>query len=273
MSKINKEEAIQKLKGLVDKIDSLKNEPNTLESPEFKRWKRKTEITLEHIFGKNSKNIKELKRIDYYPSKLGPWSPIERITVFQNDLENTKVLLNSMIEEIEEFWEEDKSPENINEGKKTMSDLYNEKSIWELIETEYNINKKQFGKRINFVKEKFKHNIIFRDVGQAFYLAKNGFNKPAVILSGGIIEELLRFYLESHKIKSKGETFEKYLDACVENKLLKSAISKLSDSFRHFRNLVHLQREKSKKDTLSKSTAIGAVATIFTLINDFERKT
>jgi len=147
---------------------------------------------------------------------------------------------------------------------------YDLRSIWELIEAEYGINKRQFGKKINFVDEKFRREIIFRDVAQAFYLAKNGLNKPAVILSGGIVEELLRLYLKSHNIKPDKESFEKYVEACVDNKLLTSAISKLSDSVRHFRNLVHLQREKSKKDSLSKSSALGAVSTIFTLINDFE---
>lgn len=118
MSKINKEEAIQKLQGSVDKIDSLKNEYNTTESPKFKKWKRKTEIALIHIFSENSKHIMELKNIDYYPSKLGSWKDNERITVFQNDLENAKVLLNSMIEEIEEYWEEGISTDNINKENK-----------------------------------------------------------------------------------------------------------------------------------------------------------
>ena len=114
MSKINKEEAIQKMKGLEDKIDSLKNEYNTLKSPEFKKWKRKTEITLKYIFGEKSGHIKEFMKIYFYPSTLGPWTDNKRITVFQNDLENAKVLLNSMIEEIEEYWEEDISSNNIN---------------------------------------------------------------------------------------------------------------------------------------------------------------
>lgn len=156
------------------------------------------------------------------------------------------------------------------QNSKMIIDSFNEKNVWVAIGKEYNINKIKFGRRINFVKEKFKREVIFRDVGQAFYLAKNGFNKPAVILSGGVMEELLRLYLDSHNIKSDKETFEKYIDACIENKLLESSVSKLSESIRYFRNIVHLEREKSPKQTISKSTALGAVSAIFSLLNAFK---
>jgi hypothetical protein len=62
---------------------------------------------------------------------------------------------------------------------------------WKDIEKEYDISKRAFGKKINFVKEDFKRKIIFRDIEQAYFLASNGFCKPAVILAGGVIEELL----------------------------------------------------------------------------------
>ena len=60
------------------------------------------------------------------------------------------------------------------------------------IEKEYEVSKKTFGKKINFVRDRFKKEIIFRDVGQAHALAQEGFNKPSVVLSGSVIEEMLR---------------------------------------------------------------------------------
>ena len=63
---------------------------------------------------------------------------------------------------------------------------------WDDIETEYHISKRSFGKKINFVKDEFKRKIIFRDIEQAHFLASNGYYKPAVILAGGVTEELLR---------------------------------------------------------------------------------
>ena len=140
---------------------------------------------------------------------------------------------------------------------------------WDKIEKEYDINKIAFGKKIVFVKPKDKRDIIFRDVGHAYILANTDFFKPAVILAGGVIEELLRLYLKHKKIKPPSNTFNSYIKTCEENGLLKSAIRSLTDSFRDFRNIVHLEKEETPRDAISKATAKGAVSSIFSLANDF----
>lgn len=143
------------------------------------------------------------------------------------------------------------------------------KANWEAIESEFGITKVGFGRKINFITDTFKRDIIFRDVEQAFVLASSGFSKPAVILAGGVIEELLRLYLQYKQIKPIKGDFDGYIQTCEQKKLLEVGISRLSDSARHFRNLVHLSKEKTKKHTISKAKAKGAVASIFTIANDF----
>jgi len=140
---------------------------------------------------------------------------------------------------------------------------------WKNIENDYEISKRVFGKRINFVSDPFKRKIIFRDIEHAYLLANNGLSKPAVILAGSVIEEMLRLYLQHKQINPKRNTFNSYIRACEDNGLLKEAIQRLTDSVRYFRNLVHLSKEKSKRETISKATAIGAVSSIFTIANDF----
>ncbi|MCP8323130.1 MAG: hypothetical protein L6N96_02995 [Candidatus Methylarchaceae archaeon HK02M2] len=139
---------------------------------------------------------------------------------------------------------------------------------WKAIQQDYDITKTGFGKRINFIKDNFKRKIIFRDVEQAYNLASWGFSKPAVILAGGVIEELLRLYLKHKQVKPIKNDFDGYIQTCEQQGLLKVGISRLSDSARHFRNLVHLEKEKDKKDTISKVAAKGAVASIFTIASD-----
>ena len=143
--------------------------------------------------------------------------------------------------------------------------------IWTKIEKEYGISKRAFGKKINFVLDTFKRKIIFRDIEQAYILSTSGFSKPAVILAGSVIEELLRQYLKYKKIPPDRDKFDCYIETCKNNSLLKSAIHSLTESVRHFRNLVHLAKEKSSKHTISKATAKGAVSSIFTIANDFEK--
>jgi len=144
-------------------------------------------------------------------------------------------------------------------------------NLWDQIEKEYGINKKTLGRRISFVTDVFTRKIIFRDIEQAYILAASEFLKPAVILAGSVIEELLRQYLKYKRINPARDTFEAYIEACKNNDLLKLAIHGLTDSVRHFRNLVHLAKEKSPKHTISKATAKGAVSSIFTVVNDFEK--
>jgi len=151
------------------------------------------------------------------------------------------------------------------EEVKNMDNSYS----WATLAEEFGITKKEFGRKINFVKGDFLRSIIFRDIEHAYVLAKNGFSKPSVILSGAIIEELLRQYLLQKKIKPSSNTFDEYIKTCQNNGLLKKAIHSLSDSIRHFRNIVHIENEKSKKHSISKATAIGAVSSIFTIANDF----
>jgi len=146
------------------------------------------------------------------------------------------------------------------------------KANWKDIKTEYGVTKRSFGKRINFVKDPFKRTVIYRDVEQAFILEKSGFSKPAVILAGGVIEELLRLYLKQKGIspqKPLKKDFNGYIQTCEQKGLLKAGISRLSDSARYFRNLVHLSNEETNRHAISKSIAKGAVASIFTISNDF----
>lgn len=146
----------------------------------------------------------------------------------------------------------------------------NEKEIWIEIEKEIGVSKKEFGKKISFIKDKYMRIVIFRDISHAYYMKKAGLSKPAVIISGGVIEELLKEYLKSKGITDIGKTFNDYIKKCEEKGLLKGVINKLTESVREFRNMVHLEKEISKRFSISKATANIAVASIFTICNDFQ---
>lgn len=145
----------------------------------------------------------------------------------------------------------------------------NNEDVWADIQEQFGMSKHKFGKKINFVKDGFKRDIIFRDVEQAYRLLKLGFCKPAVILSGGAVEELLRLYLESKNIRSENDNFASYLKSCEKHGLLKLAVQKLTGAVKDFRNFVHLRKETEQKHAISKSTASMAVASIFTIASDF----
>ena len=180
--------------------------------------------------------------------------------------------LDNISRKIKEDWRMQQSQNGEKtEGSMVMMSAISSKENWEAIRSEYGISKKDFGKKIYFVRDSFKRKIIFRDVEHAFVLASQGFSKPALILAGGVIEELLRQYLEHKNIKPKSKRFVDYIKACEDSRLLKRGVFRLGDAIRDFRNLVHLDNEETKRYTLSKATAKGAVSSIFTIANDFQK--
>ena len=170
-----------------------------------------------------------------------------------------------------------KQTESKTQGKKIFNEIsVTEKEVelstlnaWARIKNEFGVSKLTFGRKICFVKGKFKREIIFRDTLNAYMLAEKGFSKSAVILAGSIIEELLRLYLECKNIHPSENNFNEYIKLCESKGILKKGISKLSDSVRHFRNIVHLKNEISSRYTISKVAAKNAVSSIFIIANDF----
>lgn len=258
--KVEIKKAIEALQGQINLIDTLKQRDAF--SPDFEKWQRDTEVAIERIFGKNGRHISDFRNIKYGARRWVHGTP-ECINPqrFYKGLDNAKGILQSMKEEIEGY--------GIEKNVRAISEQPS-KDNWEAIKKEYGISKKDFGRKMNFVKDRFKRKIIFRDAEHAYVLATQGFAKPAIILAGGVIEELLRLYLEHKNIKSKSESFSSYITACDENDLLKRGVSRLTDSIRDFRNFVHIAKEETIRHTLSKATAKGAVSSIFTIASDFQ---
>lgn len=243
----------------------------------FKQWVDITYSMLLSVFT-NSKyalefNKKHSSKVEYVGSS---WVP--DIEYYLNKQFVQKLdYLNMLRESIDDFKEEDdklltakKELKTVLTSSSAYNDIKDKKDIiWHDIKSDYGIDKRSLGKKISFVTDAFKRKIIFRDIEQAYVLARTGFSKPAVIIAGGIIEELLRLYLQTKAIIADRNNFDGYIKACKDKGLLKDAISQLTNYVRYFRNFVHLEKE-TLRDTISKPIAKGAVASIFTVVNDFE---
>lgn len=148
-----------------------------------------------------------------------------------------------------------------------VNNSYDQGDIWVNINNDFSLTKKEFGKRINFIKDDTARKIIFRDVEHAFYLLKKNINKPAIILAGSIMEEILRQLLLFKEIKSENENFDNFIKTCEQNKLLSISVSKLSDSSRLFRNYAHISREIDSNNKISNSMASTVVSSLFLLVD------
>lgn len=177
--------------------------------------------------------------------------------------------MESRVNELKQIKNKVENKEYKIDKQELLTELKRINSWWPQIKEEFGVSKREFGRKINFVQGEYKRAVIFRDVEHAYALSKIGFGKPAVILAGSVMEELLRLYLLHRNIKVKDNTFSEYVKACEKNGFLKDAVRSLTTSVRHFRNLIHLEKESKKKDAISHAAAAGVVTAVFTLVNDF----
>ena len=111
MTRPNKTKAIKRLRKALHAIPELKE--LSYDSPEFKKWKRDMQVTFRNTFEDTSSQRKEFENIHFspMPAALLGMDRMTSSTVFQNAymeaLESVTSLLESMIEEIEDFWEDD----------------------------------------------------------------------------------------------------------------------------------------------------------------------
>lgn len=212
-------------------------------------------------------SIVEMLEADHFSSVKLPDCASEHIAYIKDLLvEKKQSSIKQENNKSQNIHKKEEIKHNVKKGNITS---ISSKSIWLKIEKDFGINKRVFAKKINFVKDIHQKRILLRDVEHAYILSQNGFSKPAIILAGSVIEELLRSYLNHKNITPSKDTFDGYIKACEDNKLLKSGISKLSDYVRHFRNYVHIKEELNSKHSMSKVNAKNAVSSLLVIVSEF----
>lgn len=141
-----------------------------------------------------------------------------------------------------------------------------EMKTWERIEVQYKLSKTAFGKKINFINDTSIRKIIFRDVEDAFQCLDYNLHKSAIVLSGAVIEEILRAYLIKNDTKLSDNSFSYYIQKCKEKKLLQPSLSLQLESIKDFRNYIHIEKEIRLQFKVSKPMAQTAVSSIFLIV-------
>ncbi|MCY4612053.1 MAG: nucleotide-binding protein [Nitrospira sp.] len=112
MTRPPKSKAIEHLRKALDAIPELKQQ--TYDSPKFDKWQRDTRVAISHTFGNVSSHVTEFDNIRFTPSEIfsydlgGSYPDLEDDDAYVKGLDSASSLLESMIQEIEDFWEDDK---------------------------------------------------------------------------------------------------------------------------------------------------------------------
>ena len=134
------------------------------------------------------KNISELKeRIKFFHSEYHRLrtesvlenNPSAKYGIVQNmkealmQKENAEKLLDYILKKSDKI---DLSDKKIKQKDNIMATSnLSVDGIWDHIEKDFDISKRAFGKKFNFVTDQFKRKIIFRDIEHAYILANHGF--------------------------------------------------------------------------------------------------
>ena len=107
MVQTDKYRALERLRKVLDDIAEL--EPLSPNSPQFEKWLRDTRVAITHTFGSNSGHGDEFASVDFSPLVIAGHSS-NRQKAYTQGLGSAKALLESMIEEISEYWKDASEP-------------------------------------------------------------------------------------------------------------------------------------------------------------------
>ena len=99
-----KSQVMGRLRKALNRIPELRQQSS--DSTDFEKWKRNTEIAIENSFGRESRHIEDFSRIRYFSPLVvldGGDNSDDRVSYIEG-LESAAAVLESMIEEVEEYW-------------------------------------------------------------------------------------------------------------------------------------------------------------------------
>ena len=104
MAQTDKYKALERLRKALDEIAGLKG--LSWRSPEFEKWQRDTRIAITNTFIGKPEHIKDFEAIRYISLSISSSSSADQ-EAYTQGLESAGAVLESMIHEVTEYWEEE----------------------------------------------------------------------------------------------------------------------------------------------------------------------
>ena len=119
---ISKQTALKKLNDLVHEVGILEVQPEFTEA--FTKWTHDTRVALKHFFPNETEHIKDFQDISYSPGVMYSGQPPSDFqNAYRSGLGSARAFLQSRIDEITEFWDEDRQAETSGESTGHQAEL------------------------------------------------------------------------------------------------------------------------------------------------------
>lgn len=112
---MEQELAIKRFEAQIEKIGELRHLSKRASSPEFKKWKRDTEILITKTFGSETRHFQDFSGISYHLFVSHRNIPESKyMEVYQKGLDEAIAVLQSFVQEIIDFGIDEPGSENLN---------------------------------------------------------------------------------------------------------------------------------------------------------------
>lgn len=116
MAQRRKGKALERLRKVLDEIGELKE--FQWKSPQFQKWRRNTKVAISNTFGPESSHLTDFEHVQFFSYVIGA-SDSEDQKSYAQGCQLAKAMLESMIEEINEYWEDEGEPLRSSESRKS----------------------------------------------------------------------------------------------------------------------------------------------------------
>ena len=121
-----KDRSIERLSKLLEEIPSLKQRETY--SPQFEKWHRDTEVAISRTFLDRPGYLQDFRNVRYRPSVFTGGGDYEFDQAFVQGLDKAASILESMIDEIREYWKDDEflltPPEIVISERETTNEVF-----------------------------------------------------------------------------------------------------------------------------------------------------
>ena len=111
-----KAKSIERLQKVLDKVPELKALQR--KTPELEKWRRNAQVAIANTFGSGSSHVADFKSIRYSLMVFASGTPdSDHEAAYQRGLASAVSVLESMIDEIKEYWEDDEESSKASESR------------------------------------------------------------------------------------------------------------------------------------------------------------
>ena len=123
--KQDKAKVLSRLTRALKEIDVLRTK--RYDCPEFEKWYRDTEVAIEHSFGDKSRHVADFRHISYSPTIVSMYANNDNAyqRSYLSGLQSAQSTLQSMIEEVTEYWEDGTPQEVAGKNKRARLQIKN----------------------------------------------------------------------------------------------------------------------------------------------------